>query len=162
MTYLHPGQWAVDESMRGLAAIHEAAHGCVALSVGIPVIEICLADGPDSRGHIKPDARVCDLAPQHYVLMLLAGQAAERRAQSFLSTDLSATDRAQAREILAIALLRPPSVRWPSEDDVTNELLRWTHRAARSVDQYWAWIQRTGDALMRWGHLTGAEIVGLR
>jgi hypothetical protein len=156
---------AVDEDLYWrVLAIHESAHACVALYLGIAVLEVRLGDTgiPGAAGYMRPVGAVCDMAVERYLLWLSAAEVAEQRVQPYPGFDFSTSDRATARKVLAVSMLKPPSTEWPSAEAVSTELARWRNHAARLVGKEWTWICRTAVVLVRDCRLSGDEIARLR
>ena len=100
--------------------------------------------------------------PEMWLLMLLAGPAAERR-QFGSSWEFGARDISSARELVEIDLfdIRRPCWR-PSAQDIDKAMPAYESKAARLIDAHWGWVINVAKHLhLRTGLLVD-EIVALR
>jgi hypothetical protein len=102
---IEPTSLSVLQRISRSIALHEGAHACVAISIGIPVAEIRLLDTLDESGRMRPKVNAGSLPVGQYLLYALAGHEAEclewpmRRFTEISRHDLS--DLAHARLALA-------------------------------------------------------------
>jgi hypothetical protein len=148
------------------AAYHEAGHGVVALSCGIPVRHISVQPlWPAAAGCMVTAIRFGGIEAEALLLSLLAGGAAERRQCPDLHAGSAwdADDLQVARVVLVAEVFEVGNkIVTPDSPLVATALEAWHARAARLVDQHWRWIRRVAGALEQQLRVSGAEIVALR
>lgn len=147
-----------------LVALHEAAHGVVAQMSGMDVRAITLhrADArQDERGRCElvDYGAERDADPTRFLIFLLAGASAEKRACG-KHTSRDADDRHMAALFASAAVLNEapdsPRVRTMLQD---VQLIA----DARIADETtWDWIERVAAQLVRRRRLTGRDVHELR
>lgn len=138
-------------------AHHEAAHAVVSLLVGWPLQRVSIVPNqvPDSLGHSLPAVRIDDRESSDWLLVTLAGPAAERELTGRPAVGDSA-DLEVARALLAVTLNVPGDAPL-----VAQRLKEWGFVANLRVREHWLWIQRTARQLRRRRTLTGADVAAL-
>jgi hypothetical protein len=131
-------------------AIHEAGHATAALTFGIPIIHVTIADAPHlHRGRYDPPH---DVGLECLVTLCLSGPEAEILFCGPITDDGARFDDQKARDYLARQL---------EPLQAAAELARCRDSAQRLVRSPWAQqrIAVVADALLRLGTLSGEEIL---
>jgi hypothetical protein len=133
------------------AAIHEASHTIAAINFGIPIIRVTIADGQPHlhRGTYRQQR---DLAVESLVILCLAGPAGEELICGAVDDGDDRIDVDAARRYLRDD--------YP-DAEIEYQMLRMRLAAERLVASSRRQIEIITNALLRYGSLTGDEIVEL-
>lgn len=141
-------------------AFHEAAHGCVAISVGVEVAYINTHLNRGYRGVCVTNERHSAIRIDRLLLFTLSGVAAEGRIWSRDLLQRAAIDLNVADAILSACRLERQLGIPTIAGDLSLDA--WQRRAAAVVDAEWGWIERVALLLTQLRQLTGYEIRALR
>lgn len=141
--------------MSTIVAIHEAAHGVIALARNIPITVVTITPTGDSAGHALPAVTLGSIEVVDWLVYLAAGGAAERRMTGKAAT-LDAHDRWVA-SLYGAAKTNAD----PDSAAVAAYLDRFAALADADVIANWKWIERTATALDRRRTLDGGAIADL-
>jgi hypothetical protein len=160
-----------ESQQRDRVAYHEAGHAVIGAAFNVPISYATVRPDAVWAGHVLFSVKMTQIDCSAYMLLTLAGEAAELR-QSPESPPLGgdqAPDRCCARTLIILDLWSSSIERlgWlkakgPTEVDIAVALAQWREKAARHVDQHWRWIVSVAERLQELTGLTGAEIVALR
>lgn len=146
-----------------LVAIHEAGHACLGAMSGMDVRTVIL-HRPGARQEEAGRVELHDMAaerdadPTRFLIFLLAGAAAEKRACGRY-TPRDAHDRHIAALFAAVTLNEEPdSARVRS----MLEAVQLVANARIADDATWHWIERVAKQLVRRRRLTGRDVAELR
>ena len=146
-----------------IVALHESAHACIGVMYGFDVkcaVLHAIGARHDEAGRVELHNWNAerDADPNRFLVYVLSGGAAERRATGHYSPR-DAADREYATTMCAVYL----------NQDKTSEAVRkeldladTLARAMMLNDDLWAWVQRVAKALIRKRRLTGRQIHELR
>ncbi len=139
-------------SLRERTAIHESGHAVAALTFGIPIISVSIAE---DRPHLRRGRyRAHDegFGLEAIVTLCLSGPEAEREFCGPITDNNDYTDYQMARGYLAD--------RVPNPLQAAAELARFRDAARRLVRSPWGRQRITvlADALLRHGTLSGEQI----
>jgi hypothetical protein len=142
-------------SLQERRAYHEAGHTTAALTFGIPVVSVSIADDRPHLHRARYRAHDADFGLEAIVTLCLAGPQAEREFCGPVSDDGDRVDYQMARRYLADRIDNPLQA--------AAELVRYRDAAQRLVRSPWAQqrICLLADALMLHGTLSGDEVVEL-
>lgn len=157
-------------------ALHEAAHAVIGLDHNLVVnyATICPCEYvsgarsvtgcaewslTESLGHVMVKWPGPDADLEGYLLMMLAGAAAERKA--FGNSVYDGQDIKTARQIVWVDTMDVTKL-WLKETDIDAAMPAWHAKADRLVDAAWPWIRCVADALEERVGLLSDEVARLR
>ena len=154
--------WRREEMKRErlrVTAIHEFTHavGCEVYGIPYAVVHLGIEDASrqPSTGRVVLDGPPPDepRAIEHYIVMLLAAGAAERRAGNAFPQD--SDDRARA-DVLSLGM------GFSSERTRESFIRHCVNQADDLVVTHWRWIKAGAEQLLERGSLTAFQVRALR
>jgi ATP-dependent Zn protease len=143
-----PKLFSLADAMRKRLAIHESGHAIAAITLGLPIVAVTIADG-DPHVHRGVYKQTPDLAVECLAIMCLSGPAAEELCCGPITDHGDRIDRQMARGYLRERY---------NEAQLVLQFERMQLAAERLVTSSRREITSVATALLRRGTLTADEV----